>query len=238
VETEPLQRSLDALSRFLVGDATLFDTLTQVSSLTVDAIGPTNMVGLTLLVDGEVSTAVFTNSDAPEIDQTQYDTGSGPCVESFETGRVVAVTSTARDRRYPEFSRSCVEHGIASTLSLPLMVGDRTFGAMNMYATRPDAFSDDDEIAALRFATQASVVLANAQTFERSVTLADQLRTALTSRESFDLARGIIIGSTGCSADEAFQRLVDESQHTNVKLRDVAAGIVSRATRRSSDRAE
>jgi AmiR/NasT family two-component response regulator len=65
------------------------------------------------------------------------------------------------------------------------------------------------------------------------VNLSDQLRQALVSRESIDLARGIIIGATGCTADEAFQRLVEESQHTNTKLRDLATEMVRRATRRA-----
>ena len=33
---------------------------------------------------------------------------------------------------------------------------------------------------------------------------------------------GIIIGSKGCSADEAFELLTRQSQHENRKLRDVA----------------
>ena len=48
--------------------------------------------------------------------------------------------STAEDVRWPEFCRSCVEHGILSTLSLPLTVDGVTNGALNLYTA-----GDDDE---------------------------------------------------------------------------------------------
>jgi hypothetical protein len=38
---------------------------------------------------------------------------------------------------------------------------------------------------------------------------------------------GIIIGSKGCSADEAFELLTRQSQHENRKLRDVAIDLVT-----------
>ena len=202
------------------------------AAMTVRAIGATDMVGMTLLTNGKVTTAVFTDPIAPDVDRSQYDSGHGPCLLSFETGQTVRVPSTNRDRRFRAFSRACLQHGILSTLSMPLVVADETLGAMNLYARRSDAFSAADEEATSRFSTQAAVVLANAQVHHRSVTLNEQLRTAIVSREVIDLARGIIMGATGCSADDAFNRLVDESQHTNIKLRDVAAGIVDRAVKR------
>jgi GAF domain-containing protein len=232
---EALARSLDALSQYVVGEATVADTLARVATMTAEAIVAADLVGMTLLVNNKITTAVFTDPEAAEIDQAQYVSGDGPCVESFRTGRKVAIPSTSDDRRFRVFSQVCVDHGIWSTLSMPMSAGERRLGAMNLYSRRPHAFSAGDELAAERFATHASVVLANAQIYEESVTLSTQLRTAMQSRTTIDLARGIIMASTGCTVDEAFQRLVDESQHTNIKLREVAARIVDQAARRTSE---
>ena len=229
---EALGRSIDALSRFVVGQSSMSDTLQEVARLTVDAVEPADFAGITLNVDGRWTTGVFTNEESPEIDQAQYESGSGPCLEAFVGLEVVYVDSTDRDRRFPEFSRAAREHGIRSTLSMPLTVTGRGVGALNLYSHREDAFGDDDIELTRRFATNAAVVLANATAYDKSISLTDHMRSAMVSRETIDIARGIIIGATRCTPAEAFQRLVDQSQATNVKLRDVAAAIVAGAMKR------
>lgn len=52
------------------------------------------------------------------------------------------------------------------------------------------------------------------------------LRTALRSRPVIDIARGILIASTPCTSGRAWQILVDASQVSNVKLRDIAHQLV------------
>lgn len=50
----------------------------------------------------------------------------------------------------------------------------------------------------------------------------DGLKTALGTRTLIGKAMGIIIEREGVNETEAFERLKTMSQHTNVKLRDVA----------------
>jgi len=52
------------------------------------------------------------------------------------------------------------------------------------------------------------------------------LRTALSSRPVIDIARGILIASTPCTSSQAWQALVSASQHSNIKLRDIAHQLV------------
>ena len=56
----------------------------------------------------------------------------------------------------------------------------------------------------------------------------DQLRAALNSRTLIDQTIGIIMGQNRCNADAAFAVLRSASQNRNVKLRDVAAEIITR----------
>jgi hypothetical protein len=53
------------------------------------------------------------------------------------------------------------------------------------------------------------------------------LRRALESYPTIDMARGIIMATVPCAKDQAWQALVEVSQHTNIKLRDVARHIVA-----------
>ncbi len=57
------------------------------------------------------------------------------------------------------------------------------------------------------------------------------LERALDSRDLIGQAKGVIIVTVGCSSDDAFRLLRDQSQHENRKLVDVAAEIVERAQR-------
>ncbi|WP_431984075.1 ANTAR domain-containing protein [Streptomyces qinglanensis] len=56
-----------------------------------------------------------------------------------------------------------------------------------------------------------------------------QLREALASRPVIDQARGMVMALAPCDAEAAWQVLVRVSQHSNVKLRHVAAALVSGA---------
>jgi GAF domain-containing protein len=183
-------------------------------------------VGLTLVVDGRQRTAVFTDETAPEIDQAQYESGEGPCLQAFEKRQVFRIESTADEQRWPEFAAAAAAHGIGSTMSLPLVVNGRALGAMNVYARRPRAFGQVDQEIGELFASQAAIVLANAQAYWDARGLSERLGEAMKSRAVIEQAKGILMGAQRCAPDEAFDVLVRASQRENVKVRDIATRIV------------
>jgi GAF domain-containing protein len=232
VSETTLGESLAALTRFFVGDGTLEETLLRVSELAVEAVPGAEMVGITMMVEGRQRTAVFNDETAPEIDQAQYDTGEGPCLQAFAEQRVFSVESTREDGPWPEFRRAAAAHGIGSTLSLPMVVDKRSVGAMNLYARRERAFSADAPRLGEVFASQAAIVLANAHAYWDARTMSERLGEAMKSRAVIEQAKGMIMAAEHCNEDDAFQVLVRASQRENVKLRDIAARIVEGATRR------
>ena len=64
---------------------------------------------------------------------------------------------------------------------------------------------------------------------------AEQLEQALQTRGPIEQAKGIIMATTRCTPDEAFQMLVKQSQIENRKLREIAVEIVANTTRRRGD---
>ncbi|MGP3987819.1 ANTAR domain-containing protein [Streptomyces sp. 3N207] len=56
-----------------------------------------------------------------------------------------------------------------------------------------------------------------------------QLRQALETRPVIDQARGMVMALAPCDAETAWQVLVRVSQHSNIKLRSVAAALVAGA---------
>lgn len=219
-----------AVSRFFVDDGTLGDALLHVSQLACQ-VAPADMAGITLLVEGKPRTGVFTDPDAPEIDEAQYSTGQGPCLDAFRHKEVFRIDSTAEETRWPDFARECAAHGIASTLSIPIVARDEGLGALNLYSHEPSAFDDTSMTTMESFAAHAAIVLANTQVYWDARELSENLNQAMQSRATIDHAVGIMMASGGRSPEDAFRILVRASQRENRKLRDIAAEIVERASR-------
>jgi GAF domain-containing protein len=228
-DSESLRQGLAAMSRFYVGDATLQDTLQQVSDLACAAVTGADMVGITMVVDGKARTAVFTDETAPEIDSAQYETGIGPCLDAFRHRQVFRIEDMELDSQWPPFSKAAFAHGVRSSMSVPMVARHEGVGALNFYSRQVEGFSDDDIEVGLSFATQAAIVLANSQAYWDAHQLGEDLLQAMQSRAVIEQAKGILMGAQRCSADEAFQILVRASQRENRKLREIAFDIVSRA---------
>jgi GAF domain-containing protein len=226
-----LTEGIAELSRLLVNEEALDDTLHRVADLACRNIGGADLAGVTLLRDGKPTTAVFTDPASPEMDSAQYDTGVGPCLDAWRHQQVFRIDSTADDGQWPAFSQAAADHGIQSTISLPLAVRGNGIGALNLYSKQAAAFSDEDEQVGSLFADQASVALTNAQLYDSAYRLTQQLQEALTSRAVIDQAKGILMGQRGMGVDEAFAVLRTTSQRENRKLRDIAQELVDRARR-------
>ncbi len=220
-----------ALSQFFVNEGTLGDTLVRVSELACQVL-PADFAGITMLVDGKPSTGVFTDREAPEIDEAQYSSGQGPCLDAFRNQRVNRIDSTADDQRWPDFAKMAFSHGILATLSVPVIARGQSLGALNLYSHQAKAFDDHSVDRIETFARQAAIVLANAQVYWDARQLNENLQQAMASRATIDYAVGIVMAGGGRSPDEAFQVLVRASQRENRKLREIAEEIVSGARQR------
>ena len=233
-EQEAVGESMRALTQFFVNDGTLGDTLLRVSEMACE-FTPAKYAGITLMVEGSPRTGVFTNAEAPEIDEAQYRSGEGPCMYAFRDQVPYRIDSTVEDARWPEFSRRAAAHGILSTLSVPLAAHGRNLGALNLYSEMANAFTEAHERTVRMFADQACIALANAQVYWDARQLNENLTQAIESRETISQAVGILIAAGGRAPEAAFQVLVNASQRENRKVRDIADEIVARTIERRLD---
>jgi GAF domain-containing protein len=226
---DELWRSVADLSGLLLTEEDQETTLRRVADLAVRSIPDCDAVGVTLYRDGKATTRAATGGLVYEIDHYQYDIGEGPCLQAIHDQELIEVQEMATEQRWPRFCRHAAERGTHSSLSFPMLVRGESLGALNLYATRSGAFTAADHETGAMFATQAAVVLTNAQTYAASVKLATNLRDALDSRAVIDQAMGILIGRNGYSQDLAFDTLRITSQSENRKLHHVAEEIVRTA---------
>jgi GAF domain-containing protein len=182
--------------------------------------------GLTLARDATGMTVASTGPLAEQADQRQYQQDTGPCLESMRTGTVVRVDDMAAEERWTPFPALAAELGVRSSLSLPLVVEGRSRGALNLYATEPRVF-DADEATAYRWAEQATGALAVALRIADSDSRAESLLGGLDTRATIGQAVGLLMAQERVPAERAFDLLRIASQRRNVKLRDVAAGVVA-----------
>ncbi|HEV2069258.1 MAG TPA: GAF and ANTAR domain-containing protein [Acidimicrobiales bacterium] len=192
--SQPRSQALHALSQFLVADLPVGETLRQVADISVAALPGAEFVGITTLDEDECpTTAVFTDEQSPVIDQAQYETGRGPCLDAWRTKRVIRLDDLERvDADYGEYAEACMNHGIRSTLSMPLVAADKGVGALNFYSATTAGFSAEDEELAADLASAASAVLANASAYWGAYDLSQQLTEAMRSRAVIEQAKGML----------------------------------------------
>jgi GAF domain-containing protein len=186
---------------------------------------------VTMLRGDEPTTFVATGDLATELDESQYERGHGPCLDAIRLGDVMYVLDSRTETRWPGFSEAAVQHGALSSLSLPIPVTADLAAGLNVYATEPNAFSDADRAGLSSLVDFAGMAIANLQMVETTQTLVEQMQAAMHSRAVIDQARGILMARHRCDPDAAFAMLREASQHSNRKLRDIAAEIVAQATR-------
>jgi GAF domain-containing protein len=217
------------LGRIRLGTVDIDGLLHQVADLAKRSISGATEVSVTLVRDKGAHTAAFTGEQALLLDEWQYEHGHGPCLEASESTATLSVTDMTNESRWPGWTARCVEAGAHSSLSIGMPIHDSVRGALNIYATKPDAFDDDAITVGQTFAEYAAVALSNAHMYDTQTTLAQHLRAAMEARAVIEQAKGIIMGERRCTADDAFVLLTKTSQNSNVKLRDVAAALVARA---------
>jgi GAF domain-containing protein len=233
---DDLRASLDSLSRLATGRMQLTDMLTRVAEFAVSAIPGADGAGLTLMETERADTVVASAPFVAEVDAIQYGIQEGPCITAAATGRTVRSGALSTDRQWPLFGPQVGRLGVHSALSLPLLTGDGVLGAMNVYARAPEAFDDHAVRVGELFAVPAAIAVQNAQVLASAQRLATQLQAAMTRRADIEQAKGILISRTGCSPEEAFDRLRAMSQSENHKLHTVAQRVVEEAMRRARAR--
>ena len=159
------------------------------------------------------------SSDLPErVDALQAEVGEGPCLDAVFEDRVVHVPDLRTETRWPHFAALAAEAGAASMLSFRLWVEGDNLGALNLYGRETHAFTEESEQIGLLFVSHAAVAMAGAQK-------QDRLLASLDARDLIGQAKGILMERYTIDSLKAFALLVRASQHSNRKLRDIAAEL-------------
>ena len=222
----PPYEAFDELARLVLTDHSLDSVMTAIAEVGKRLLPSVTEVSVTLLRNGAAETVASTGSLAMRMDERQYRDGAGPCLTAAKEGELVSLPDAAASERWPEFAAAARAQGVGSSLSVPVRLPDPVSAGLNLYSAQTAGFPEHDVELARTLAAYAAVALANLHLYESQKRVADHLERALESRGVIDQAKGILMGQRRCSADDAFRLLVDISQRTNRKLRDVAQELV------------
>jgi GAF domain-containing protein len=160
---DDLAHTLGELARALQDEVALEATLDALVAAAVGTIPGTRYAALTVVRGRAVQTRAASDDLVRRVDEVQYESGQGPCLDSAYKQRTVRVADLAHDDRWPQFAARAVRMGVRSMLSIQMYVAHDNLGALNLYSPEVDAFGDESEQVGLLFATHAAVAMADAQ---------------------------------------------------------------------------
>jgi hypothetical protein len=181
----------------------------------------------------DVATVAATDQRLLALDESQYESGQGPCLEVLDINDPISLDEAGDPSdRWENFSRTAHDLGVRSTLSLHLPIDSEDLAAsLNLYSHRQLDLTEERVRAAVPFAEQLGATIMSVDAYRSTARLARDMAEAMRSRAVIEQAKGIVMADERITADEAFERLSVLSQHANIKLRDIAQRLVEERSR-------
>lgn len=228
--------ALESLRDAYTGEEPLEAGLQRLAETAARAIPDADAVTVSVVTASRPRTAAATDPSLVEVDEKQYSAGRGPCFQSARTLRPVRAVVGGHLDEWPEFEAAATRVGVRAYLSVPVVLPSSEtaevahVGTLNIYSNTAAAFDPFDEGLMRLFTTAASATITSAHRWQRAQERMNHLELALLSRAVIDQAKGVLMAVHSCTAEEAFQMLVEQSQRDNVKLRDVAKNLLDSVT--------
>lgn len=219
-------RPMNALADIQVSNQTLDTLMGHIGLLGLHALEGWDAVATSLAEKDKMTTFGATDERVNPVDQWQYDSMRGPCVDAIQTGEFQYFTGDDPPERWREFAVAAADQAVRSIVSFPLLTDGQVLGAINFYSRERNALRTGQREEGWVFAAQASVIVSNVKEFEARGVQLEQLEEGLKTRTMIGQATGLLMAQEGLTSDEAFQKLVKVSQTSNVKLRDIAQSYV------------
>jgi PAS domain-containing protein len=239
VDGPPSHQQLEALTRLCrlgAADGDLRTTLGHVARLCQQAVVEADHVSLQVGNPLEPTMAITSSATAQHLDGLQHARTGGPAFEAFRTRRPVARNGDAVIGQHglteDEISRS-----LHSVLAVPLITDDLPSGVFTVYSAAKRSLATLEALRqVMPFVEAAQMLIRDTQAHEEMRRTQEQLTAALTSRAVIDQAKGMIMISLKCNADEAFGHLVRMSSTRHEKVRDVAQSMVDDVVKKQRPR--
>jgi GAF domain-containing protein len=214
-----IARTMSELSRQLHAEPTTESLLQHIVDAAVREIPGAGCAGITLFRSSGIETPAASGGDLVcQVDQLQYDTGQGPCLDSAHEHLTARCDDLRTETRWPQFASRAAGLGVRSVLAVQLYADEDDFGALNMYSPDPAAFDTDSEDTGILLASHAAIAIA-ARRRETS------LHATLDTRDLIGQAKGRLMERHDIDAMQAFAMIMTAARTTGQKIRTVAGHL-------------
>lgn len=133
----------------------------------------------------------------------------------------LTIFNVLEDKRYKE-KELAQKEGLASMLSVPMMVKKRVIGVINCYTTSPHKFTKSEVSLVSTVANQAAVAIENTELMVKTQIIQEELET----RKKVEKAKGILMKDQDISEDRAYNLIRKSSMDKRIPMKDVAEAII------------
>jgi hypothetical protein len=188
--------------------------------------------GVTLVhEDGPPRWVAATDAAMELLEQVQHDFGEGPYLEAYAQDRAVSVEDLRAAPARTRIDAVVGQLHVCGVLSVPVRLAGQPVGTLDVYSTRPRAWTAHELEAAGEFAAVAGELVHTSVELARREQEVAQLRQALTSRVWIEQAKGVLAASQGLEPEVAFQQLRSRARASSRKLAELAREVVQDAQR-------
>jgi GAF domain-containing protein len=209
-----------------------FDIVDFLSSLALRCVELFETVEAGLMVaesPGSVQVVASSSHQMHLLELFEVQQDQGPCLDCYRTGAPVTSADLAVETgRWPTFAPEALAAGFSSVHALPMRLRDDVIGSLNLLVRPAGGLEPADLTAAQALADVATISILQHRAAEEARLLAEQLQYALNSRVTIEQAKGVLSERSGLDPDTAFESLRNYSRNHNLRLVDVAEGVVRR----------
>lgn len=215
------------------GDAattTIAERLCRLATARLDIEG----AGLSLIsVEGGHGIVAATGGPAYEMEELQFATGEGPCVDASRSGRPVLQPDlmATGTQRWPGFGPAALGLGMRAVFAFPLQIGAVRIGALDLYRASAGRLTAAELAQALSFADAAMMLLLHMQERTHTGAVSEALLGDLDLRAEVHQATGMISAQLDVRIGEALLRLRAHAYAEGRSVSALASDVVSRRLR-------
>lgn len=218
------QQALDELSKY--GDNDVERVLLRLGRKAKRIVPECVGLSLGLLQDGITLTLVASSDEVAVLDAIQYLDG-GPCVQAAHENQTLDVNADdlLSEDRWMMYAQASAAHGIATSLSLPLLHDGRMVGSINLYGSVSDAFEGHHDALAEELGSSAASVVINADLSFATRLEAVQAPQRIVDQDDVDIAVGMLASDQGVDIGTAQERLRQAAARAGITQRQAARAV-------------
>lgn len=203
--------------------------------LCAECVRSLDMSGAALILMNDhdnLGIVAVTNGSATTMEELQFATGEGPCVDASRSGRPVLEPDMRSNAltRWPGYAPGILNTDIRAIFAFPLQVGAIRIGVLDLYRDTTGPLTDDQILEAMAFADAAILILLHLRG-EFNGDPADPMFDPLARNAAIHQATGMIAVQLTISLAEALLRLRAHAYAADVSMATIAADVVSRSLR-------